>query len=183
MINLIPPMIKEQIEFAKKNGRVVKKLRLGLVFIASIGALFVGAQIYLSARASQAMSELASRQDEIKRLEPDEVKAKVVNSRLASIKSIQSTQNKFSVMFEDVAKVVPKGVVLKDIILTGDPTKPVRIQFTADSYASGATFRDALALSPRVSGADIERLDGGGPLTGVIVIGFKAGAAKGEPIK
>jgi type II secretory pathway component PulL len=78
-----------------------------------------------------------------------------------------------------LAKVLPKGVSIDSITLTGDDKKPVRVTVTGNSYESILMFREAMVTSPRISGVDLGNIQSsGGTYSAGVVIGFKPGQAR-----
>jgi hypothetical protein len=105
-------------------------------------------------------------------------KAKAASDRLTAIKYIQSTQTNFSGVIGDIANVLPQGVKIDSMTLTGNDQLPVVMIMTAPSYNSALAVRDALTTSPRIANADIEDISGSGGLFQLtVVIAFKPGQA------
>ena len=180
MINLLPPDIKEQVVYSKRNVLLIRYLWLAVLLIIINAILFGGAMYYLNQRTVQAKSDLATKSSSIAQYKRVEADAKTANDRLTTLKSLRSSQARFSVLLGDFAKYTPQGVYINSITLTGDDKKPVRIVATANTYQQAAAFRDALATSPRISAADIEDISA--PATGGyqtnITIGFKPGQSR-----
>jgi Tfp pilus assembly protein PilN len=107
-------------------------------------------------------------------------KAKDASDRLAAIKFVQSSQTRFSSLVADIAKVVPQGVSINSMTLTGDDKAAVRIAVTAQTYSQALAFRNALITSPRIAGADLESIaaSAGGGYSTSVVVAFKPGMAK-----
>jgi Tfp pilus assembly protein PilN len=180
MINLLPPSIKEQVRYAKLNRLAMRYLSLALQVSVLLAAVF-GASIYfLNQQAASIEKDAAAKQQEIASLAPDLAKAQAAAERLNAIKAIQNSQTRFSVLLSDLAKVLPKGVTLDSITLTGNDKTPVRIGVTGNSYNAMLAFREALLTSSRISGVDLENVTQTGPGTyaSSVVIGFKPGQAK-----
>lgn len=180
MINLLPPSVKEQTEFAKRNAIVVHYLWLSAFLVALISVSFGATYIYLNQRVAAIDNELASKQTVIDSFKPTQKAAKTLNDRVAAIKAIQASQPRFSQLLDDIAKFTLKGTAITSLSLTGEDNKPVVISATADSYNAAVSLRDALANSPRISGADIQDItnQSDGTYHANIVIGFKPGMAR-----
>lgn len=179
MINLLPPQVKQDLQFAHWNALTVHYLKIVIGLMVVLGAAFGGTYFYLSNRIASADTALQAKQDQVAHYKPLLAQAKALNSRVAAIKAIQDSQPKFSLLLDDIAKFTLKGTSLTNIALTGDDTKPVQISATADTYTTAVSLRDALASSPRVSGADIVSISSNnGAFTATIIIGFKPGRAR-----
>jgi Tfp pilus assembly protein PilN len=181
MINLLPPDIKDQIHYAKMNRLALRYLRVLAAVAVVLAGVFVGT-IYLQNQQSAAVTtDVTDKQATIDGLNKTFTPlAKDVSDRLNAIKFVQSSQTHFSAVIADIAKVVPQGVSIDNMTLTGDDKSPVRIAVTAQSYAAALAFRNALVTSPRIAGADLETISSsnGGTYQTNVVIAFKPGQAK-----
>ena len=180
MINLLPPNLKEQVRYAKLNRLVLRYLRVTALVIVVIAGIFAGTIFYLHLQAGTVSSDVASKEQQIASTAAFQAQANDIAQRLAAIKYIQGQQTHFSTLLDDLAKVLPTGVSIDAITLTGSATAPVRINVTANSYNSVLAFRDAFAQSPRISGVDLESIAqaSGGSFQASVIIGFKPGEAK-----
>jgi Tfp pilus assembly protein PilN len=180
MINLLPPQIKEQIGFSKRNRTLLNYVVVVGILELILAGGFVGARIYLNQRTSAATEANQGTSQEIAKFKDLQTQSKSVNDRLVSVQKIQQTQSKFSQLLSDLAAATPRGVALSSIALTGDDKKPVRVTATAVDYKTALSFRDSIAQSPRISAADIESFSTGdkGQQQITITFAFKPGSAK-----
>jgi Tfp pilus assembly protein PilN len=180
MINLLPPELKIEIAYAKRNAIMVRYIMLTVAIAVVLTGAFIGSHLYLNQRLSDTAASIASKDTIAASYKTVETEAKTLNSRVAAIKAIQDSQPKFSAVLSDLAKTVPKDVSISGLTLTGIDSTPVTISADAVTYQSAVDFRDALAASPRISGADIGSITGSAA-AGFhvdITIGFKPGEAK-----
>ncbi len=181
MINLMPPDIKEQMRYAKLN-RVAIHYVWGLVIVLIVlGGVFGGAFYLLNQQTQAANANAAGDHQQIAKLDETVLpEAKAASERLNAIKYVQGTQTRFSAVIADIAKVVPAGVSIDSMTLTGDDKTPVTIAVTADSYNDALAFRDALTTSPRIANADLETITStsGSGYTANVVVAFKPGEAQ-----
>jgi len=181
VINLLPPDIKEQIRYAKLNRTAIAYVRVSLMVAGVLGVIFAGSIYQLSLQTKSIAADVTEKQAVIKALNTTFTpKAKDASDRLNAIKYVQSSQTRFSAVVADIAKVVPQGVSIDTMTLTGNDKVPVRISVTASSYAGALAFRNALITSPRIAGADLETINSnnGGSFGTSIVVAFKPGMAK-----
>lgn len=180
MINLLPPQIKEQVVYAKRNALVLHYLQLVVFITLILGGTFAGAHIYLQRRITAAEADAQQKQLAIAKFKGLEKNVADLNGRVATIKNIQAAQSKYSLLLSDLAQAVPAGVAIDSLNLTGDDKKPVIISATADSYNSAVGFRDALANNKRIAAADLQSVTNGtaGGVQAQIVVAFKPGQAK-----
>lgn len=181
MINLLPPDVKEQVRYAKLNRLVLRYVRVTVLVVMVLAAVFGWALYQVNHESEVARSDMAQKQSQLDQLNKTTVpKAKEASDRLAAIKYVQDSQTRFSSLINDIAKVVPQGVSIDSMTLTGDDKTPVRIGISATTYQGALAFRNALTTSPRVAAADLETISTttSGGFQAAVVIGFKPGMAK-----
>ncbi len=184
MINLLPPGLKEQIHYARLNRLTLRYVRVVAVVLVVLAAIFVWTLHLLSAQAAAVTADVNDKQKTIAQLSNTLLpKAKDASERLNAIKFVQGTQTRFSAVVADIAKVLPQGVSIDSMTLTGNDAQPVRIGVSSTSYDGVLAFRNALTTSPRIAGADIESIAqkpqaGAAAFAASIVIGFLPGKAK-----
>lgn len=179
MINLLPPLVKEQMRFARMNASATKMVRLIIILLILVFGAFAGTFWLLDQKIASANRRLSDQQKQIDSYKSTEEQVRLVNERLSSIKNIQSLQPKFSALLVDLAAVTPKGVTLNGITLTGNDKKPVRLVVTANSTNAAVSYRETLLTSQRIQAADIENIAvANNTVTATIAISFKPGKAK-----
>lgn len=179
MINLLPTDLKEQIRFAKLNRLALRYLQIVILILVILSIVFIAALFYINMQTTQVSKDVITKQAAIAATTGFQKQAKDASDRLVAIKSIQSSQTRFSLLLNDLAKVLPKGVSMDSITLTGNDKAPVKLSITGSTYDSILAFRESLVTSPRISGADLENItQSGGFFTASVVIGFKPGQAR-----
>jgi len=181
VINLLPPEIKDQIRFAKLNRLAIGYVRVSVAVVAVLGVIFGVSIYYLGVQTKNVAADVAEKQAVIAALNKTFTpKARDASDRLSAIKYVLATQTRFSAVIADIAKVVPQGVSINSMTLTGNDAAPVRIAVTASSYSGALAFRNALITSPRISGADLETISSsnGSSFETSVVVAFKPGMAK-----
>ena len=180
MINLLPPEQKEQIRYAKLNRLALAYVRILILVIVVLGGIFGAAIYWVGQTTEKVVADVADKTATIAELNKTFTpKAKDVSDRLAAIKFVQATQTRFSAVIADIAKVVPQGVSIDAMTLTGDDKVPVRLTVSSSTYAGALALRNALITSPRVANADIETItSNASSYQASIVIAFKPGQAK-----
>jgi Tfp pilus assembly protein PilN len=180
VINLMPPNMKEQIRYAKMNRTTLHYLWGLIVVLVVLGGVFGGAFYLLGQQQQAANAGAVGDQQQIAELNKTVLpEAKDASGRLNAIKYVQGTQTRFSAVISDIAKVVPSGVSIDSMTLTGNDKTPVTIAVTADSYNDALAFRNALTLSPRIANADLETITSStNGYEANVVVAFKPGEAK-----
>jgi Tfp pilus assembly protein PilN len=173
--------MKEQIRYAKINRVALRYVWLLALVVVVLAGVFGGTVYLQSQQAAQVAADVASKQQTIAGLNKTFTpKAKDVSDRLNAIKFVQANQTHFSQLIADIAKVVPKGVSIDSMTLTGNDALPLQIAVTANSYDAALAFRNALVTSPRIAEADLETISAnqGGTFQTNVVVAFKKGQAK-----
>jgi Tfp pilus assembly protein PilN len=175
MINLLPPSIKQELVYSKRNAILVSYLYLLiLVGILGVGGL-IGAAIYMQKQTATAEQSLQDKQQQISAYSKLEKTAKTAGDRLTAIETIQKNELQFSKILDNLTAVTPVGVAISAITLTGDTKHPIQITAQTANYQAGLAFRNALVKSPQISGADIDHVSGNEV---VVIVGMKPEAVK-----
>jgi len=180
----MPPELKEQIRYAKMNRLAVAYARIAVLVVLVLGGIFAWALVQVQQQTKDKADAIAQKLQEVSALKSEVLpKAQDASDRINAIKYVQNTHTRFSLLIADIAKVMPDGVSLDSLTLTGDDQKPVQIQISSMTYDEALAFRNAIITSPRISAADIVNITspGGHPpykFDSSIVLGFKPGEAK-----
>ena len=165
MINLLPPAIKEEIAYSKRNAIMRNYVILVATIAIVLAGMLVGARYYLNGQITAKQQDLSTKQLQIDKYTAVENQASALNGRLAAIKTIQASQTKFATLLSDLAQYMPPGTALTSLTLTGNSKLPVQVTVLANDYATALSFRDSIIRSKRISAADIESITpaAGGP--------------------
>ena len=180
MINLLPPAVKSEGTYAKRNTMLIRYIWLLVVVILVVGAEFGATEVYLAHQRQSYAKTIATKQQAVAGYKNLQDQAAAANGRLKAFKVLVSQQARFSALLADLAAHTPKDVFINSISLTGNAAQAVQISGTANSYAAAASLRDALASSPRIQAAAINDISN--PSAGVynvnVTIAFAPGAFK-----
>ena len=158
MINLLPPDIKSEITYSKRNALLMRYVKGTVAISLLLAGALLGGRLLLNQQVKEVDARMADKQTQIASYSKVEKDAKKLNERLTSIAGIQKSQSKFSVLLSDLAQDMPQGTSITSIILTGDDKKPVRLIVHAQDYKTALGFRDSIVRSKRISAADIENI-------------------------
>jgi Tfp pilus assembly protein PilN len=184
VINLMPPVLKEEISYGKMNRVAMAYLRVAVLVVVVLTGLFAGTYYLIQKQIGQISTDVASKESELaqdkKTILPP---AQDASERLNAINYVQTSQTRFSALISDLTKLMPVGVKLQGISLTGSDKTPVTITVLAGSYDSVLATRDSLATSPRLAAVDIVSITSASSTTttawnGTLVLAFKPGQAK-----
>lgn len=184
MINLLPPDIKQEIIYSKRNSVLLHyTVLVGAVMIILAGAL-MAARLYLNSQIDSVSLQIQEKEAQIAKYKDLESTAKTLNARIVSIQKIQKDQAKFSVLLDDLAKNIPQGTAITSLTLTGNDKAPVQIKVKAVDYKTATSVREGISKSARISAADIESIQGpegqnsDGTYTVTVSFAFNQGQAK-----
>ena len=179
MINLLPPDIKTQMRYSRYNRTALGYVKLATLVIVVLSGIFVGTIFYVNRETTAIEASVQERQAELDTKLVFQKQALNISDRLKAIKALDSSQTRFSVLLDDLAKYLPQGVSLEGITLTGDDKKPLSIAISGNTYDSILAFRNAVLLSSRIAGADLVSITNSATgFSGNVVIAFKPGQAK-----
>lgn len=120
MINLLPPDLKTEYRYARRNSQLVRTTAvfcfgfIGLAVIAAIGTL------YIQQSANSYAVEASKFKQALEQQKQQEVNAKAqdISNSLKLAVQVLSQEILFSKLLEELAPVVPEGVTLTDITLS-----------------------------------------------------------------
>lgn len=176
MINLLPPEVKSQIAFSKRNAKARRLVAVLFLSAGLVGGLVVYTQMTLGQR-------IRSGEAEIKSLEEGtdtstQQKVKDINGQLTAIKKLRQSKNHYSAVVRDLASVLPGGTSIQSIALAGDG-KPLKLVINAADFEVATQVRESLASSQRVAAVDIDSISSGtGGYSVSVTIAFKPGQDK-----
>lgn len=180
MINLMPPDMKEQIRYAKMNRVALAYARVAVAMVLVLGGIFAWALVQVQQQTKDKSAAVEEKLKEVSSLKAQVLpKSQDASDRLSAIKYVQSTHTRFSLLIADIAKVIPDGVKLNQLQLTGNDKMPVQVTITANQYDQVLAFRNAIITSPRISAADIVTITAAGSaFNATVILSFKPGEAK-----
>lgn len=155
MINLMPPLLREQLAYSKRNSSLISYWKLIILIFGIAAALLVITSLYLRANYNRTVNEFKEKQTKIDSYKSLEAKANNLEKQLTDIKKIQTNQIYYSTFFQELANLIPRDAHLINLSLTNEINKPAKLSIIADSYESIGAFRNSLANFPSVKGVDI----------------------------
>ncbi|HMT19021.1 MAG TPA: hypothetical protein PKD20_01375 [Candidatus Saccharibacteria bacterium] len=159
MINLVPPSLKEERRYGRKNVSLVGySVALTLTALATAGIMIAGIQFIatdepaLKKRLDESALEIAALENDIKPIEQ-------VATRLDTAKLLDEKSISFSELIPKIAAVLPDGVVLNALALTGgSTTDPLQLDVDLRTAELGPTTIRNLIDSDLFEAADISTL-------------------------
>ena len=155
-LNLLPPEVKENIAYSKKNAALANLFKKMIAcFVALI--VFIGVVGYIVYTNQQiAKSEEGNAQAQLTTWSKTEVSAKDFADRLNLVDKIRGGKIDWTLVFTEIAKSTPANVRLSSFDFTNNSKDRVSFSGFAVSNADIGTFRELLAKSPLFQYVDIE---------------------------
>lgn len=138
MINLLPPEVKENITYARRNTRLRKWCIALFVSVLAIGGVVVAGQLYMqqSIRAYSTQVEQDKQQLEAQKLTETQNKVKDLTNSLKLVVQVLSREILFSKLLSQIGAALPNGSVLTDLSIN-------TVQGGLDLRASAVDYQTA----------------------------------------
>lgn len=167
MINLLPPSIKKRRLFGRRNISLLGySASLLITALATAGIMLVSLQI-IGASETDLKNDLAESQAKILLLEKDVKAIESVAVRLATAKKISDQSVSFSELIPKIGAVLPEGVILNGLSLSGGITDPLQLDVNMTSASLAPIMIRNLVESDLFEAADISTLSPIGVSAGV----------------
>ena len=171
MINLLPPKVKIE----RKFGRLNRRLLAYGVSIMVIGVLSITVVLfnmkYVQADEQHLSEEMKSRESEAAKLEASQKEVDTVSGQLKTIDKLYSGEVRFSELIPKIGALLPNGMVLNGLSLSGGKTNPLQLDVDMDTQDLAAVFLQNLVHSDLFEAVDISSIVSKG--TGVAKPGVK----------
>lgn len=192
MINLLPADLKE----ARLYGRRNRSLVAYCVGVIVIGVLTVSIAFFnirfVMADESRLIKEMESRKTEAEKLESGQQEVDKIATQLKTIDKLYSGEVKFSELIPKIGGLLPGGMVLNALTLSGGKTSPLQLDVDMESQNLAAVFQQNLVNSDLFEAADISNITSKGsgtakpgqktyPFGATLTASFKGTAAAKKP--
>ena len=155
MINLLPSEIKEARRYGRRNQTIVG-YSLGVIVIGvlTVSITFFNMR-YLASDEKRLRDEMQQRDAQTAKLEAGQKDVEKIATQLKTIDKLNSGEVKFSELIPKIGSLLPNGVVLNALTLTGGKTSPLQLDVDMDSQNLVAIFQQNLVNSDLFEAADI----------------------------
>lgn len=147
MINLLPPEVKQQITYARRNTSLRRWLFALLGAIVCICAVVGAGQLYLQHSIDNYSGQLATGQQQLKdqRLEETQQEIEAVSSNLKLVTQVLSRAVLFSKLLSQVGSAIPSGSVLTNLSISNKVQGGIDLSFSSTDYQTGTQIQLNLA--------------------------------------
>jgi len=160
-LNLLPPELKENIEYSKKNARLYQMFLKTLAGFAVLAGLMVivGSVVYYREIGATEEREVAKNQ--LAAWSNVEKDAKDFSERLTLISTLKKDDLSWSLIFSEMASSTPPNIRLASYDFNNNVKERVTITGYAVSNADIGKYRELLSSSKLFKFVDIESITQG----------------------
>lgn len=155
MINLLPKDAKKERIYGRRNRRLIGYS----LSIVSIGLIAISISLfnmrYVYGDEKRLKQEMAQRSTEVSALESSQQQVEKISSQLKTIDKLYSGEVKFSILVPQIGALLPNGVVLNALTLTGGRTSPLQLDIDMDDPNLAGVFAKNLVKSELFEAVDI----------------------------
>lgn len=147
MINLLPPDVKQNIVYARRNTSIRSWINACLVAIIFISAVVAAGQFYLQSTTNTYTKQLASAQEQLKtqKLEETQKQIEEVSGNLKLVVQVLSRTVLFSKLLGQVGSALPNGSVLTNLSISNKVQGGIDLSFASTDYQTGTQIQLNLA--------------------------------------
>ncbi|MCA9324241.1 hypothetical protein KC992_04035 [Candidatus Saccharibacteria bacterium] len=158
MINLLPPQLKEDRRFGRQNISMLGYSAALLATAVTTAAIMIFSLRFVGSEEPSLRQKIDDNGAAILKLEKDVKAVEEVASRLETADTIRQQSVKFSELIPKIGAVLPDGVVLNGLSLTGGVTDPLQLDVDLTNANLGPVMIRNLVESDLFEAADISSL-------------------------
>ncbi len=155
MINLLSPEIKAERSYGRQNRSLLGYNVVLLLTALAIMGIMAGSLQFVGAGEGKLNEEIDNSSVKILSLESDVKPIEAVAGRLESANKISDLSVKFSELIPQIGAVLPEGVVLNALSLTGGKTDPLLLDVNMTSASLAPVLIRNLVDSDLFEAADV----------------------------
>lgn len=158
MINLVPTTVKIERMYGRRNRQLLG-YSIGLILTAvSVAAIMMAGLQLINSEESDLKAEINEANTEILALEGGIKEVEAVASQLETAKKLSDLSVHFSDLIPQIGAVLPEGVILNALSLTGGATDPLILDVDLSSADLAPVLSRNLVESDLFEAADISSL-------------------------
>jgi Tfp pilus assembly protein PilN len=158
MINLLSPNIKEERVYGRRNRTLLGYSFVLLLTAAAIAMIMIISLQFVGSDESKLRKEIDNTAVEISALETSIKSIESVASRLDTAKQVSDLSVKFSDLIPKIGAVLPEGVILNALSLTGGIADPLQLDVDITSAGLAPILVRNLVESDLFEAADISSI-------------------------
>lgn len=136
MINLLPPEVKQNIIFARRNTSLRSWLIAILAGVLCVGIVVSSGQLYLRYTTNIYAKQLAAGQEQLRsqKLEDTQKEIQDVSTNLKLVVQVLSRAVLFSRLLGQIGSAIPSGAVLTNLSISNKVQGGIDLSFSATDY-------------------------------------------------
>lgn len=158
MINLLPPEIKKTRAYGRKNSSLLIYSGALLSTALLTVAIMILSLQFVGSEEPSLRQKLADNQIKILNLEKDISQVENIASRLETADKIKNQSISFSELIPKIGAVLPEGIILNALSLTGGSTDPLQLDVDLENASLAPILIKNLVESELFEAADIASL-------------------------
>lgn len=146
MINLLPPSIKQDITYARRNTKLLRWAGVLVIAIAGIGIIMFGGKLYLNRSINIYTNQVNKARDDLKSQKFEETQKRVdeISSSLKLVTQVLSREVLFSKLFKQIGSAIPPNASLTDLKI-GKIEGAIDLTAATKDYATATQLQVNLA--------------------------------------
>ncbi len=139
MINLLPPDVKSNIVFARRNTSLRSWLLALMAAIVAVCIVVGSGQLYLRYSINTYTKQLSAGQEQLKaqNLEETQKEVEAVSSNLKLVVQVLSRAVLFSKLLGQIGSTIPSGSVLTNLSISNKVDGGIDLSFASTDYQTG----------------------------------------------
>ena len=158
MINLIPPELRESRVYGRRNVSLTSYSIALLATAVLTASIIIASLQFIDSEEPDLLKNLESSKGTITLLEKEVASVEAVANRLETAKLIEEQSVSFSELIPKIGAVLPEGVVLNALSLTGGKTDPIQLDISLKDATLAPVMIRNLVDSDLFEAADISSL-------------------------
>lgn len=142
MINLLPPDVRENVLYARRNTMLIRWLVAVIVGLAGVAIIVLAGQAYLNQATKSYAQEVEQTKQQLKdqKLEETQKEVSDISSSLKLMVDVLSRQILFSELMRQTGAAIPPGAILTNLTIS-KVQGGIDLQFRATDYQTATQIQ------------------------------------------
>ena len=155
MINLLPPHIKRDRAYTRRNSLLIKYMLVTLAITALAVTTLLAGNYLLKREETQLEEQIEQKQQEVAAATKTATEARDLAEQIDTVGRLLQDEVKFSKLLPAIAGLVPEQAQLTNLTLTADTATPLILVATTNNQSTAAIMRANIEDSKLFTAADI----------------------------
>lgn len=159
MINLMPPNLKKDILYARRNVTLVQYCVLVAITAVALTGVMVYGIMLINSDQNALEESISSKKSTLELLKKDETEANNLSKTIDTINALLNREVSFSKLLQDIGAVMPEGTKLTGLSLASSKDQPLTITAALNEQKKAAILQQNLLKSGLFSAVDIQAVN------------------------